>query len=116
MLSTYQTPVWLYSNPVDFRMKIDGLVILIADKLALNPTSGQLFLFRNRLSNKIKLLWWERNGFWLCYKRLEKGRLRFPAIVDQRLELTREQLGWLLSGLDFTKQPLLTPVKATNFF
>lgn len=116
MLSTYQTPIWLYSNPVDFRMQIDGLVILIADKLALNPTSGQLFLFRNRSSNKIKLLWWERNGFWLCYKRLEKGRLIFPSMLDQAIELTRDQLSWLLSGLNYLEQRLLPEVKASNFF
>ena len=116
MLFSFNTPIWFYQQPIDFRKQIDGLVLLIADQLQCDPVSGQLFLFRNRLSNKVKLLWWDRNGFWLCYKRLEKGRLRFPAIVDQRLELTREQLGWLLSGLDFTKQPLLTSVKATNFF
>lgn len=116
MLSTYQTPIWLYSNPVDFRKQIDGLVILIADQLALNPTSGQLFLFRNRSSNKIKLLWWDRNGFWLCYKRLEEGRLIFPPILDQVIELTRDQLSWLLSGLDYLKQRLLPEVKASNFF
>jgi transposase len=116
MLSTYQTPIWLYSNPVDFRKQIDGLVILIADQLALNPTSGQLFLFRNRSSNKIKLLWWDRNGFWLCYKRLEEGRLIFPPILDQAIELTRDQLTWLLSGLDYLEQRLLPEVKASNFF
>ena len=116
MLSTYHTPIWLYSNPVDFRKQIDGLVILIADQLTLNPTSGQLFLFRNRSSNKIKLLWWDRNGFWLCYKRLEEGRLIFPPLSDQAIELTRDQLSWLLSGLDYLEQRLLPEVKASNFF
>jgi transposase len=116
MLSTYQTPIWLYSNPVDFRKQIDGLVILIADQLALNPTSGQLFLFRNRSSNKIKLLWWDRNGFWLCYKRLEEGRLIFPPMLEQTIELTRDQLSWLLSGLNYLEQRLLPEVKAYNFF
>lgn len=116
MLSTYQTPIWLYSSPVDFRKQIDGLVMLIADQLALNPTSGQLFLFRNRSSNKIKLLWWDRNGFWLCYKRLEEGRLIFPPLLNQAIELTRDQLSWLLSGLDYLEQRLLPEVKASNFF
>jgi transposase len=116
MLSTYQTPIWLYSKPVDFRMQIDGLVMLIADQLAMDPTSGQLFLFRNRSSNKIKLLWWERNGFWLCYKRLEKGRLMFPSSSDQPIELTRDQFSWLLSGLNYLEQRLLPEVKASNFF
>lgn len=116
MLSSFITPIWLHPQPIDFRRGIDGLVLLIADHLQLNPTSGQLFLFRNRTANKIKILWWERNGFWLCYKRLEKGRLIFPVISDKTLELTRDQFSWLLSGLNYVKQQQLPEVKATNFY
>ncbi len=116
MLSSFVTPIWLYPQPVDFRKQIDGLVLLIADHLQLNPTSGQLFLFRNRSANKIKILWWERNGFWLCYKRLEKGRLLFPSFSEKALELTRDQFSWLLSGLDYIKQQQLPEIKATYFY
>jgi transposase len=116
MFLTFNTTIWLYPNPIDFRKQIDGIVLLIADHLQLNPTSGQLFLFRNRTSNKLKMLWWDRNGFWLCYKRFEEGKLKFPAISDVALELTRDQLSWLLSGLDCMKQILLPEVKATNFY
>ena len=116
MLPSFNGSIWFYPAPVDFRCQIDGLVTLIADHLNLNPTSGQLFLFRNRHANKIKMLWWDRNGFWLCYKRLEKGKLKFPAILDQALELTRDQLSWLLSGLDCMKQIALPDVHATNFY
>jgi transposase len=115
MLMSFNGNIWLYPTPID-RNQIDGTVLLVADHLKLNPTSGQLFIFRNRSANKIKMLWWDRNGFWLCYKRLEKGRLKFPAVVDQALELTRDQLGWLLSGLDCMKQVALPDVHATNFF
>ena len=104
MLFSYQTPIWLYPGPVDFRKQMDGLAILVADALSLNPLSGQLFIFRNKAGNKIKLLWYDRNGFWLCYKRLEKGRLQFPKDGDTAMELTRDQLSWLLSGLDYLKQ------------
>lgn len=90
--------------------------MLVSDHLKLNPTSGQLFLFHNRHANKIKVLWWERNGFWLCYKRLEQGRLKFPAHSEQVILLSPEQFNWLLSGLDFTKYELLPEVKATNFY
>ncbi len=90
--------------------------MLVADHLKLDPTSGQLFLFRNRHANKIKLLWWERNGFWLCYKRLEQGKLQFPPKVNQVVLLTAEQFIWLLSGLDFTKHEVLAEIKATNFY
>lgn len=116
MLLPFNTDIWLYPNPVDFRKQMDGLIMLVADHLKLNPTSGQIFLFRNRHANKIKLLWWERNGFWLCYKRLEQGRLKFPAITDKAMQLTSEQFSWLLSGLDFIKHELLPEVKATNFY
>ncbi len=116
MVLSSSAAVWLYPKPIDFRMQIDGLVMFIADHLKLNPTSGQIFLFRNRQANRIKLLYWERNGFWLCYKRLEQGRLKFPGINDKSMQLTSEQLGWLLSGLDFTKHALLPEVKAVNFY
>ena len=102
--------------PVDFRKQIDSLIILVADHLKLNPTSGQLFLFRNRTAKKLKILWWDRNGFWLFYKRLEKGKLIFPEMNNEAIEMTRDQLCWLLSGLDYMKQILLPEVKATNFF
>jgi len=116
MLWSFNTVIWLYPKPVDFRKQMDGLVMLVADHLKLTPTSGQLFLFRNRHANKIKLLWWDRNGFWLCYKRLEQGRLIFPGISDTAMQLTTDQFSWLLSGLDFAKQRLLPEVKATNFY
>ncbi len=116
MQLSFKTPIWFYPNPVDFRKQMDGLVVIIADQLDLKPTSGELFIFRNRQANKIKLLWYERNGFWLCYKRLESGRLRFPKVGENTFELTRDELSWLLSGLDFTQQIALPTVTASAFF
>jgi transposase len=116
MIMSFGNSIWLYPKPIDFRKQIDGLVMLIADELKLNPTSGQLFLFRNQSANKIKLLYWDSNGFWLCYKRLEQGRLKFPGVVDEAMLLTKEQFSWLLSGIDIMKQQLLPIVAATNFY
>lgn len=116
MLNPFNTTIWLYPQPVDFRKQIDGLVLLISEHLKLNPLSGQLFLFRSRQTNKIKMLWWDRNGFWLCYRRLEQGRLKFPSISDKAMELTSDQLNWLLSGLDLSKQKLRPEVKASNYY
>lgn len=115
MLLSFNAPIWFYSQPVDFRKQLDGLVQLIADHLQMNPTSGQLFIFRNRSSSKIKIIWWDRNGFWLFYKRLEQGRFQFPRIEDRTLELARDQFNWLLSGLDCLQQPVLPEVKASHF-
>lgn len=116
MFFSFNAEIWLYPSPIDFRKQIDGIVMLIADTLQMNPTLGQLFLFRNREASKIKILWWDRNGFCLYYKRLEKGRLKFPAIQEEAMELSLDQLSWLLSGLDFTKQTRLPEVTASNFF
>jgi transposase len=116
MLLSMNAPIWLHPEPIDFRRQIDGLIVLVADHLKLDPTSGQIFIFRDRTAKRIKLLWWDRNGFWLFYKRLEKGRLKFPSIKENVLELTRDQLSWLLSGLDCMSHTLLPEVKASNFF
>lgn len=116
MLFSWNTSIWLYPVPVDFRKQLNGLVQMIADHLALNPTSGQLFIFRNRQGTPLKCVWWDRTGFWLCCKRLERGRFLFPEIRDQVMELSRNQWMWLLSGLDCIKPIVLSDVKATNFF
>ncbi len=115
MFQNWKTPIWFYRTPVDFRKQIDGLVMLIADHLSMTPSSGQLFLFRNRQRDKIKLLWYDQNGFWLCYKRLEKGKLKFPSEADETIELTQDQLSWLLSGLNWMKQKSL-PKVSPEFF
>ena len=116
MQLSYKTPIWLYPAAVDFRKQIDGLVMLISSELSHNPTSGECYIFRNRLRDKVKLLWYDSNGFWLCYKRLEGSRFQFPSSNELIWELNRDQLSWLLSGLDFTKHVALPEVKASQFF
>lgn len=115
MLS-FNSPIWFYQAPIDFRKQLDGLIMMVSDHLQMNPTSGQLFLFRSRSTNKIKMLWWDRNGFWMFYKRLEKGVFQFPKKNDGALELTRDQFNWLLSGLHCMEHKLLPSVTAINFF
>ena len=116
MLLPFQAKIWFYQSPVDFRKQIDGLILLIADHLQENPTSGALFVFRKRQADKIKLLWFDQNGFWLAYKRMEKGRFKFPNSIDEALSMTREQLTWLLSGIDFTQQNRQPYVKTNHFY
>lgn len=103
-------------RPVDFHKQIDELIMLVADQLMLNPASGQLFLFRDRSGKKIKMLWWDRNGFWLFYKRMEEGKLIFPKSSETIMALTRDQLIWLLSGLNCLPHTSLPEVKASNFY
>ncbi len=116
MLVAFNAQVWMYPQPIDFRKQMDGLITLVADHLGLSPTSGQVFLFRNRRQDRIKILWWDRNGFWFCYRRLEKGNFIFPPINDAAVELTRDQLSWLLSGIDCMKQLHFPESAPTNFF
>ncbi len=115
MLSFFNTKIWLHPTPIDFRKQIDGLVLLIADHLKMDPTSGQLFLFRNKSRDKLKALYWERNGFWLLYRRLEKGKFKFPAIDKLVIELTSDEFGWLLSGLNFMKYTPFQKLTVSNF-
>jgi len=102
MFNLSNMKVLMHIPPIDMRKSINGLSILVVEELKENPTSGQLFVFRNKTSNKIKLLYWERDGFWMFYKRLEKSRFKFPKI-GERMQMTLTQLRWLLDGLDINK-------------
>ncbi len=112
----FNTKIWFYRLPVDFRKQIDGLILIVADTLNKDPVSGQLFVFRNKGADKLKMIYWQENGFWLLYKRFAKGRFKFPGKSDEAMELSQQELQWLLSGLDFTKQPKMEPLKCSNFF
>lgn len=94
------TRVYLATGATDLRKAIDGLSILVADRLALDPFSGHLFAFCNRGRTNIKILYWDRNGFCLWQKRLERHRFVWPELEAQILDLDRRQLAWLLDGLD----------------
>ncbi|PHM64881.1 IS66 family insertion sequence element accessory protein TnpB [Xenorhabdus sp. KJ12.1] len=90
--------LYLVSGPTDMRKSIDGLANVV-DALGLDPLSEAGFTFCNRHRDKLKILFWDTNGFWLYYRRLEKGRFQWPAPVADG---TRPQLNWLLSGLALT--------------
>ena len=91
--------VYLYAEPVDMRKSIDGLSTLVEQEMALSPSMAALFVFCNRGRDKIKLLCWDRNGFIVWYKRLEKQRFRWPK-NGETLSLTGQELNWLLDGFD----------------
>lgn len=92
--------VYLALEPTDMRKAIDGLSILVASQLALDPFSGHAFVFSNRSRTIIKILLWDRNGFWILQKRLEKQRFRWPKSESEVLQLSKSELRWLLDGLD----------------
>ena len=88
--------------PIDMRKSIDGLSALVVDFFECSPQIGNVFVFYNKPRNKIKMLLWDRNGFVLYYKRLERGRFKLKDKKDGSIVLTHDQLNWLLAGLDFT--------------
>ena len=97
--------VYLYADPVDMRKSINGLSIIVEQSMVLPTNSGALFVFCNRGRDKIKILCWERNGFIVWYKRLERQRFSWPTIQDT-LSLSGRELNWLLDGFDlFSNQP-----------
>jgi transposase len=86
---------------VDFRKGFDGLVAIVRDGFGDDPFSGQFFLFFNRRRDRVKLLLWDRNGFWLFYKRLERGTFeRIETGGGPRVEIDRARLSMLLEGID----------------
>ena len=88
-------------EPVDFRRGIDGLARLCREELQSDPFDGCVFVFRNRRGQAIRLLIYDGQGFWLCYKRLSKGRFRFwPQGTDGGARLEAHQLQLLLAGGD----------------
>ena len=96
-------PVYLACEHVDMRKSIDGLSLLVSSHFIKNPADGALYVFCNRGRNKIKILYWDINGFCLWYKRLEKSRFCLPVHDGDVCILESRQLEWLLAGLDITK-------------
>ena len=91
---------YLAAGHTDMRKSIDGLAVLVKEGFNLDPFSPCLYVFCNRKRDKLKILKWECNGFWLYYRRLEKGKFKWPD--GQRNEMaiiSRRELSWLLDGL-----------------
>ena len=91
--------VYLATGVTDMRKSIDTLAIVVADRLALDPLSGHLFAFCNRRRDTLKILYWDRNGFCLWHKRLEREKFRWPGSESEVRQIDGRALRWLLDGL-----------------
>ena len=95
------TKVWLAAGKTDMRKGFDGLSALVQEKLKADPFSGQLFVFRGRRGDLVKMIWWDGQGMCLFYKRLERGRFVWPAANEGKVRLSPAQLSMLLEGIDW---------------
>jgi len=104
--------VYLVSGVTDMRKATQGLSLIVSEQLEHDPFGGSVFVFCNRQRNKLKILYWERNGFWLYYRTLEKGKFCWPTEKEQQtLSLSLRELQWLLDGLSYTQKQARTEVK-----
>ena len=99
------TRIYLAVGSTDMRKGFEGLYGLVRDQLGLDPLSGHLCLFCNKGRNRLKVLYWDGSGLWICAKRLEKGRFSWPSDGEHsaRATLSQEELSLLLGGIDLTR-------------
>jgi transposase len=92
--------VYVASEPTDMRRSFDRLAATVEGVLHHDPFSGHLFVFMSRGGDRVKILWWDRGGFCLWYKRLEEGTFRFPERAGDCYEIESAELALLLEGID----------------
>src|SRR5438045_8149907 len=99
--------IWLGTTPVDLRKSFDGLAEQVRQHLHNDPLSGHVFVFRNKRGDRVKLLYWDEDGFVIDYKRLEEGTFRRPAVSagQASVALRAAELAMLLDGIDWSKAP-----------
>ncbi len=106
------TRIWLACGVTDMRRGFDGLAALVQTQLQANPFSGQIFVFRGRRGDRVKLLWWDGDGLCLLAKRLEAGKFVWPQASDGAVSLTAAQLSMLLEGIDWRRPVRTAPNRA----
>ncbi len=101
-LSANRIKYYLYAKPTDMRKSFDGLIGLVQNQMEFKATGGDVFIFINRRRDRIKLLIWNGDGFWIHYKRLEKGTFQIPrhSVKSNHLEIGHDQLMLILEGID----------------
>jgi len=92
--------IWLCTQPTDMRKSFDTLAALVRQGLGQDPLSGSLFVFVGRRADRLKILYWDRDGYALWAKRLERGTFRLPAATDAGVVLTGAELAMLLEGIE----------------
>lgn len=96
------TRIYLATGATDMRKGFEGLYGLVRDRLSCEPLSGHVFLFSNAKRNRLRMLFWDGSGLWVCAKRLERGRFWWPEAAggETRVVLSHEELALLVGGID----------------
>jgi transposase len=110
-----EAPVHVYLAPgsTDMRKSIDGLSAIVSAVFELDPFSSAWFVFCGKRKDRLKILRWDCNGFWLYYRRLEKGRFQWPEQTCKTMSISRRQLNWLLDGLSIEQSSSHRSIKAS---
>lgn len=95
--------VFVYTGPTDMRRSFDRLALMVQEILGQDPLSGHLFGFFNRRGDRVKILFWDRSGYCMWYKRLEEGVFRLPAGSDDCMEINITKLSLILEGIDLSQ-------------
>ncbi|WP_411830244.1 IS66 family insertion sequence element accessory protein TnpB [Paenibacillus alba] len=113
MLNVQPAPqIYLACGTTDLRKSIDGLSAVVQERFQLDPFSTSLFVFCNKRRDKLKILQWDHAGFWLFYRRLERGTFQWPQGTHQPLTISPRELRWLLDGLSLIQRQAHLPVLA----
>lgn len=118
MWGTPQGMVYLATGHHDMRKSINGLALVVAETLELDPMGPHWFAFCNKARDRIKILHWDTNGFWLHCRRLEQGKFHWPRddADTQALAVTARQLRWLIEGLNWRTATAHQPLAARAMF
>ena len=106
---TMKMSIFASTAPVDLRRSFDGLAAAAREHVGRDPKSGALFLFVNKAGDRLKALWWDRTGYCLLYKRLERGTFRIPTVLrpgETSIQLDADEFAKILEGLDLPKGKL----------
>jgi transposase len=104
MLNNFSQSIYIATSPVDMRKSFDTLAAIVKNSFGKNPLDGTIFVFINRPADRLKILYWDRDGYALWYKRLEAGRFRIPAALtidgESVVLISAAQLAMILEGIE----------------
>jgi transposase len=103
--------IYIACGHTDMRKSIDGLAAYALQVFGIDPFTNTLFLFCGRKRDRIKALYWEGDGFVVLYKRIERGRFRWPRSAEEAKKITWQQFKWLMEGLEIEQKTVIKPVQ-----